>query len=106
MHGYMVYESWPDAMSVIMASKSYAQTASVYFTPAQLADSNISGWTADPDLDDASNGQEYFQGTSPLSGDGKQVGAATFVTSDARTPLYRDLAFLQKRAISSRNPPI
>ena len=51
-----------------MRAKSYAQWASAYFTPAQLADPSISGWTADPDVNEASNGQEYFQGSSPLIG--------------------------------------
>jgi len=42
---------------------------STYFSPAQLADSTISGWQSDPDGDGFINLMEFALGTMPLSGD-------------------------------------
>jgi len=48
-----------------------------HFTSAQLADPNVSGPDADPDLDDRSNRLEYALGTNPWVADAEPAAVAT-----------------------------
>ena len=47
---------------------TFAQWKTAHFTPSQQGDSNVSGWTADPDKDGIPNGLEYFCDTDPMGG--------------------------------------
>jgi hypothetical protein len=47
---------------------TFARWQALHFTEAQRGDSNVSGWTSDPDGDGIRNGLEYFFNTDPLPG--------------------------------------
>jgi hypothetical protein len=57
-----------DSVSVAPSPPSFAQWQAANFTPDQLNDPQVSGWTADPDQDGIANGLEYFFGMDPLAG--------------------------------------
>ena len=58
-----------DTVSIAPVSPvTFAQWQAQHFTPGQLGDPQISGWSADPDHDRIANGLEYFCNTDPLAG--------------------------------------
>jgi hypothetical protein len=57
-----------DTVSVGQVAQTFAEWQSAHFTPEQQANSQISGWNADPDVDQISNGLEYFFNMDPLAG--------------------------------------
>ena len=54
-----------DDLTVTVTSNSLAEWKAQYFTPAELADANVSGDNADPDHDGHTNQQEFIAGTDP-----------------------------------------
>jgi hypothetical protein len=57
-----------DTVSVVPTPPTFAQWQALHFTPAELSNPNISGWSADPDKDGIANGFEYFFQTGPKTG--------------------------------------
>ena len=58
-----------DTVSITpVASLTFADWQAAHFTPSQLNDPQISGWSADPDFDQITNGFEFFFNTDPLAG--------------------------------------
>jgi len=56
------------AVTVAPPPPSFATWQSGHFTPSQLNDPQVSGWSADPDHDRIANGLEFFFDTDPLAG--------------------------------------
>ena len=57
-----------DTVSILPQVPTFAEWQSSNFTAAELNDSTISDWTADPDYDGIPNGLEYFFRTNPTAG--------------------------------------
>ncbi len=65
----------------VLPNSEYQQWATSIFNPSQLADPVISGMTADPDSDGATNADEWLAGTDPL--DGKNFLGLNLVSASA-----------------------
>lgn len=65
--GYTVAS--PNTATVIVLDSPFDAWRFLHFTPAQLADPEISGPTADPDSDSTPNIGEFFAGSDPLTYD-------------------------------------
>ena len=55
-------------VTVFVLAETFQSWANASFSSNQLADPNISGANADPDLDGFTNGDEFSAGTNPLDG--------------------------------------
>src|SRR5205085_12129934 len=66
-----------DNVSIVLLPPNYTQWRDAHFTPAQQSDSNVSGWSADPDHDGFANGLEYFSNTDPVHGVSSADAAAS-----------------------------
>ena len=88
--GYNVDTPNGDTLPIVGQPQTYQSWSATQFSAAQLADTNVSGWTADPDGDGDSNGQEYFQGSPTLLSDGQTVTGALYLTpSGEEVPLIK-----------------
>jgi surface-anchored protein len=80
------------------------------FNLAQLADSNISSLTADPDSDNTPNLLEYAFGTHPLHPSqtpmSAGLGIPVFSLTDQNGTLYQTLTYPRRRAASRLLPDI
>ena len=57
-----------DSVSILPQPPTFSQWQAANFTPSQMSDPNISGWSADPDSDGFKNGLEYYFHMNPVNG--------------------------------------
>lgn len=71
---------WIDDVRLLQGSQNWLEAS---FTPTQLADPQVSGWTADPDQNGLPNAFEYLFGRDPL---GHAAAPAGWLQAQHETP--------------------